>query len=83
MAACSFQSKPIIQGDKNLDVTAPFSPSPIQQLFFDTIKENHSYFNQSFSLRISESVEVEKLDAALHAVVVHHAMLRGAIPKGR
>ncbi|KAF3492424.1 nonribosomal peptide synthetase [Arthroderma uncinatum] len=66
----------LAMNNDDLEIMAPFGLSPIQSLFFDTIEENHSYFNQSFSLRLSETVEVKNLDAALRAVVAHHAMLR-------
>ncbi|PYH77105.1 nonribosomal peptide synthetase [Aspergillus uvarum CBS 121591] len=58
------------------DLENEFPPSPIQQLFFDTIKEDFSHFNQSFTLRVTRPVEVNQLDAALRAVVSQHAMLR-------
>ncbi|CEJ56541.1 Putative Nonribosomal peptide synthetase [Penicillium brasilianum] len=75
MALCSVQSFPVVIPDQDSNIMAPFGLSPIQSLFFDTIHDNYSYFNQSFSLRLSEKVVVDKLDAALWAVVAHHAML--------
>lgn len=76
MALCSVEPFPMVIADQDSDSTAPFGLSPIQSLFFDTIHENHSYFNQSFSLRLSENIEADWLNAALRAAVAHHAMLR-------
>ena len=76
MASSSIKSLPVVVAEQDSKLTTPFDLSSIQCLFFETIHENHSYFNQSFSLRLSENVDIEKLDAALRAVVAHHAMLR-------
>ncbi|KAL4902757.1 hypothetical protein BDW74DRAFT_180456 [Aspergillus multicolor] len=76
IVSASTKVQTVKAAEVRIDIAAPFSPSPIQQLFFDTIETDHNYFNQSFSLRVSESIETERLDAALRAVVKHHAMLR-------
>jgi hypothetical protein len=59
----------MIVAELDSKLVAPFGLSPIQSLFFDTILENHSYFSQSFAPRLSENVDIEKMDAALRAVV--------------
>ncbi|GES60365.1 nonribosomal peptide synthetase [Aspergillus terreus] len=76
IASCDAGAPLLVMNADDSEIMAPFGLSPIQSLFFDTIRENHSYFNQSFTLRLSESVEAKNLDAALRAVVAHHAMLR-------
>ncbi|PYH48471.1 nonribosomal peptide synthase [Aspergillus saccharolyticus JOP 1030-1] len=58
------------------DLGKEFDPSPIQQLFFDTIKEDLNHFNQSFTLRVIRPVRFDKLDAAFCTLVSQHAMLR-------
>ncbi|EGD97060.1 nonribosomal peptide synthetase [Trichophyton tonsurans CBS 112818] len=77
IASSSIRTASMAVEDEDVaEIMAPFGLSPIQTLFFDTIRENHNYFNQSFSLRLSETVGVKNLDAALQAVVAHHSMLR-------
>ena len=60
-----------------------FDLSPIQQLFFDSSRdqERGDRFNQSFLLRITKRTQVEALNRAVEAIVDQHSMLRARFSK--
>ncbi|KAM5436875.1 NRPS cluster protein [Microsporum canis] len=54
-----------------------FSPSPIQQMFFDRLStEKIPMFSQSFLLRMRWDVDPTKIIEAIHVIVTRHPMLR-------
>ena len=54
----------------------PFDLSPIQKLFFDTVGDNYSHFNQSTIFKLARSFELNEIENALNALVKLHPMLR-------
>lgn len=61
-------------GDEEYDKT--FDLSPIQQLFFDWVGNNFNHFNQSIMVKLTERRDVDKVAAAVKALVNTHSMLR-------
>lgn len=53
-----------------------WSPSPIQQLFFDANPKGLHHFNQGFLLNIRRAVSGDDIRLALQGVVARHSMLR-------
>ncbi|KAK2841631.1 NRPS [Arthroderma sp. PD_2] len=61
---------------QDVEHDAPFSLSPIQQMFFDVEKDGKNHFNQSFLLRLTNQIKPVQVQHALDAIVGHHSMLR-------
>ena len=77
LAACSkpiVDRKPPILADS--EALGPWPLSPIQQLFFKVSPGGLNHFNQTFLLRVADSIEPESLVSALEAVMQRHPMLR-------
>ncbi|KAI0578153.1 Nonribosomal peptide synthase [Pyrenophora tritici-repentis] len=55
----------------------PFDLSPIQKLFFQTVGDSHSHFNQTEVFRLTRNFDVDEIRNALAALVQTHPMLRG------
>jgi non-ribosomal peptide synthase protein (TIGR01720 family) len=71
---------PFSHGDEKLDV--PFDLSPIQQFYFKSIgDEKRSYFNQSFTLRLTRKIDAKRLNHVMDAIVDCHSMLRARFSK--
>lgn len=60
------------------EVNGEIKPSAIQYSFIEMNLPKPEHFNQSVVLK-SEKVDTETLNAALHAIVVHHDMLRAVL----
>ncbi|KAL8782677.1 MAG: hypothetical protein Q9213_005185 [Squamulea squamosa] len=54
----------------------PFGLSPIQAMHFNLMPWGENHYNQSFLLRLNRAVDSREIEAALHAVVKRHSMLR-------
>lgn len=61
-------------GDEEYD--KPFELSPIQRLFFDWVGDDVNHFNQSIMLKLAHRQDVDKVAAAVKALVNSHSMLR-------
>lgn len=61
-------------GDEEYD--KPFDLSPIQRLFFDWVGDDVNHFNQSIMLKLAHRRDVDKVAAAVKALVNSHSMLR-------
>ena len=59
-----------------------FGLIPIQQWLFEQDLQAPEHFNQAILLQCREALDVEQLDAALHAVLGEHASLRLAFARG-
>ncbi|KAJ1967300.1 hypothetical protein H4R35_006749 [Dimargaris xerosporica] len=57
-------------------VTGPVPLTPIQQWFFGLPLRNPHHFNQSFLLKLSQSVDATVIQDALVTLLTHHDMLR-------
>ena len=60
----------------NEEYDKPFDLSPIQRLFFEWVGDDFNHFNQSLMLRLTERQDVDKVSAAVKALVNSHSMLR-------
>jgi amino acid adenylation domain-containing protein/non-ribosomal peptide synthase protein (TIGR01720 family) len=58
-----------------------FGLSPVQQLYIDSAANEVNRFNQSIFLRFNRALSVQELEAAIHAVVQRHPMLRARFRK--
>ena len=56
--------------EKNFDL------SPIQQMYFETMGDNWTQFNQSVLFQLKHQTSIDLLQSAVHAVVGSHSMLR-------
>lgn len=67
-------------GTEITDVAFPLSP--IQRFYFQNISaETSSPFNQSFTLRLSKTIDFSRVRAAFDAIVACHSMLRARFVK--
>ena len=62
---------------ETLEYNLPFDLSPIQKVFFETVGDSHSYFNQTEVFRLARNFEANEIRDALTALVQTHPMLRG------
>lgn len=58
-----------------------FDLSPIQRQFFLLMPEGNNYFQQSFQLRVMRDIAPERMEIALHQLVIAHPMLRATFTK--
>jgi amino acid adenylation domain-containing protein/non-ribosomal peptide synthase protein (TIGR01720 family) len=68
------------------EFSSPFELSPIQQWFFQQspaqeINLPERYANQSFCLKVNQSLSAERVSTALTKIVNHHSMLRARFEK--
>ena len=61
-------------GDEEYDKA--FDLSPIQKLFFNWVGGNFNHFNQSIVVKLAQRQDVDKVSAAVKALVNSHSMLR-------
>ncbi|KAI0596891.1 hypothetical protein F4775DRAFT_603074 [Biscogniauxia sp. FL1348] len=59
-----------------VDVNMPFKLAPVQKLFFQLSPKGENHDNISFLFRLKRPVSLDKLNAALEAIVIRHPMLR-------
>lgn len=59
----------------------PFRLAPIQQLFFDIVRENVHHFNQSVAVSLTERQDPEKVAAAVKGLSDAHSMLKAKFTK--
>ncbi|ERI05708.1 AMP-binding enzyme [Aneurinibacillus aneurinilyticus ATCC 12856] len=74
-----------IQAEQGV-VTGDVLLTPIQEWFFEQGQPHPHHWNQSMLLRTRERMEVERLEEALQAMVIHHDALRlryDLLPNGR
>jgi amino acid adenylation domain-containing protein/non-ribosomal peptide synthase protein (TIGR01720 family) len=76
-ASSDDNSSSVVAQEYNL----PFDLSPIQELFFDTVGDTHSHFNQAELFRLARNFELDEIKAALTALVTTHPMLRARFVK--
>ncbi|KAL4880999.1 hypothetical protein BJY04DRAFT_218520 [Aspergillus karnatakaensis] len=57
------------------DTDAPFALSPVQQMYFDHMRDQHMGLQQRVSVEITRMVQPEAIRAALNYVVEKHRML--------
>jgi amino acid adenylation domain-containing protein/non-ribosomal peptide synthase protein (TIGR01720 family) len=77
------RSQQVDQAAREDDYDTPFGLSPVQQLYIDGARNEINRFNQSMQLRFNRPVSVQEVEAAVHAVVLKHAMLRAQFSKTR
>jgi hypothetical protein len=81
-ASAHFEGDRVFQEEKIED---NFELSPIQQLFFQKEAADKqrpdSRFNQSFSLRITRTVDPQAVEDAINKIVQQHSMLRAKFKK--
>lgn len=75
LAAKAQSAKAALVEHQREDLGVSFGLSPIQSLFFEKSQAT-THFNQSFVLKINQSVTAEQLQQAVDAVVSRHSMLR-------
>jgi amino acid adenylation domain-containing protein/non-ribosomal peptide synthase protein (TIGR01720 family) len=54
----------------------PFPLSPMQQMFFETQRDNWDHYCRRFLLRLTEPIKFTSLQGAVRAVIRRHPMLR-------
>lgn len=59
-----------------------FDLSPIQQVYFHSVGDNWSQFNQSVLLRLSTRLPSNDIRSAMHALIKAHSMLRARFERG-
>ncbi|KAL2851017.1 hypothetical protein BJY01DRAFT_261231 [Aspergillus pseudoustus] len=57
-------------------VNVLFTLSPVQQLYFEVSAQQPTRFHQSFTLRLSSAISLDRVSAALEEIVARHTMLR-------
>ena len=64
-------------------LTGNYPLSPVQRHFFACDFEEAHHWNQSIMLKSKERLDANKLQKALHTILVHHDVLRSAFKNGQ
>jgi amino acid adenylation domain-containing protein/non-ribosomal peptide synthase protein (TIGR01720 family) len=57
-------------------VVGPIPLTPVQHWFFEKLPRNPHHFNQAIMLEIDDKIDLDHLQRALDAIVIHHDALR-------